>query len=594
MPTALRSVTKRPRGRRWIAQVLVLFSVTLAILAFTLVPLTESSMRLNARQVFESSRWNALQLQLQSYRLMNYLSDMSQSDFPLNGTAYFQYDLVLSRVDLLREGEIGNHIRGFANGRATRLLNIIAGELELISLNLEHLENGQIQQAPIIVDRLRALDSQITDFVVIVNQGANTYVSTQRDKLDLQLVQLERIAIGLIIVAIILALLAFQISNDIRSVFSRNQRLEESIRDLQKEKGEVITRIIGELKPNIITMTGSCSSALHSDLEQEKNDQLMRISDLSDQMLTQIDSYYDLTLIESGNFDIQISKSVLRQQIEHTLSSLNQLYLTHNVRLFCLLDPRLPTTFEADFKRLHEVLSILISQLAPYCSNGSMLIRVRPSALPILESDQAHLLKATRMVQISIKDKGLGLPVSIQEGLRSNPFNPGNSVTNQIHKMGIGFTFCQYLITSLDGELHFSSSSDNGTEMWVDLPMAPESTSNPVYMNSSNIKIALLEASQLLDESSEIELGDQLYTFEALPETALYRTELSRYRAILLPNLNLIDSSTVLALNDYAEHGASLLATQEIVERYPQLNVSGILTFPVTQSQLEQLLDIQE
>ena len=129
-------------------------------------------------------------------------------------------------------------------------------ELELISLNLERLENGRLDQASIIMNRLRALDSQITDLVVIINQGANNYVTEQRTELNEQLGRLEYIGFLLTIVAILLAILALQSSNDLRTLFRRNRRLEADIHNIQKEKSDVIARIMAELKPNLITMTG--------------------------------------------------------------------------------------------------------------------------------------------------------------------------------------------------------------------------------------------------------------------------------------------------------------------------------------------------
>ena len=120
---------------RSLGKLLLLCVLVSSLLTFLLIPLADSSARLNARQVFDSSRWHSLQLQLQTYRLMDYLSGITERDLPLQGNAYFQYDLVLSRVDLLRKGDLGRHIRSFANGRATRLLNIIAGDPDFQVLN---------------------------------------------------------------------------------------------------------------------------------------------------------------------------------------------------------------------------------------------------------------------------------------------------------------------------------------------------------------------------------------------------------------------------------------------------------------------------
>lgn len=589
----VRNTAKRPNSKRWLTHLLVLCSALLALIAFTLVPLTETSARLNSRQVFESSRWNALQLQLQSYRLMNYISDLSETDLPLNGNAYFQYDLVLSRIDLLRDGEIGNHIRSFSNGRATRLLNIISGELELISLNIKHLENGQLEQADIIMGRLRALDSQISDFVTIVNQGANNYMTLQREKLDQRLELLEDISIALVVVAALLAILAFRSSLDIRELIARNRHLDNTIKNLQKEKSDIITRIISELKPNIITITGWSSSALQLDTAKQRDDHLERISDLSGQVLTQIDSYHDLVLLETGELTIQNSDGDLKSNIEHSILSMRQQLLTHNVRLLCLFDPRLPRWLEADFKRLHEIMVTLLSQLTLYCPNSAMLIQIRPSTLPLLESNSSRFAKEMRMIQISIKDYGNGLPEDIQSGLRSNPYNPGNNVFGQVHKMGVGFTFCQYLITELGGELHFSSSAGSGTEMWVDLPMRPLHESKRASRLTASDQIGVLESQHATDDMLLVSLNGDLQTLHFIAKDAHIERDVAyfaKYKALILPDITTLDSTIVQTLMEARTQGVKLFATHEAQAKYPILELDGTLQMPVTESQLEKLI----
>ena len=593
MAMQVKDPAKRPKTRRWLTYLMALSSGALAVLAFMLVSLTENSMHLNSRQVFESSRWNAMQLQLQSYRLMNYISDLEADDLPLNGNAYFQYDLVLSRVDLLREGQIGNHIRGFSNGRASRLLNIIAGELELISLNIERLENGRLDQASIIMNRLRALDGQITDLVVIINQGANNYVTQQRNHLNEQLGRLEYIGILLTIVASLLALLALQSSYDLRTLLRRNHHLEADIRNIQKEKSDVIARIMAELKPNLITMTGWSSSALQSDDDRQRTKHLEQLSDLSGHVLTQVDSCHDLILIESGQFVAQHTEGTLQSHVEHSINALKHQLNNQHIRLMCLFDPRLDPSYEADFKRLHEILLMLLGQLTLYSTGSAMLVHVRPSTLPILEAPKNPSANAAKMVQISIRDRGYGLPNNIQHGLRSNPHNPSNSIINQIQNIGVGFTLSQYMISELGGELHFSSSSDHGTEMWVDLPMQPLSMTLPSKQTPVGT-IAILESQITHDDAIEIRLQDDIFIVEQISHADLLRQEVisgfTRYYALLLPDSTVLDAEALEVLITLQKSDVILLASETILQQYPTLRIQGTLQMPITQTQLEQLI----
>lgn len=580
---------------RSLGKLLLLCVLVSSLLTFFLIPLADNSARLNARQVFDSSRWHSLQLQLQTYRLMDYLSGITERDLPLQGNAYFQYDLVLSRVDLLRKGDLGRHIRSFANGRATRLLNIISGELELISLNIEHLEQGKLDQIPILVERLRALDSQVTDFVVIVNQGANDYVTGKRGELDSQLEFIQIISMVLLVLAATLLLITFKLSRKLERAFKRNLRLEKRVKDVQAAKFEIVRRISSELKPSLTGTLNSSASLLQHTMPEDLRIALERIINNHQQMLTQLDCYHDLTLIEANQLQPQLSQGSLRKHLNHSVESLVQTMSTYRMRVLCCVDPNLVDRVETDFNRLHEILVTLLNHLAPYCQGADVLIQLRPSTLPIMNLPKRSRQRALRMVQISIRDNGEGLPESVQDGLRNNPHNPNNTVMNQIQLMGMGFTFCHFLISALHGELHFSSSKGKGSEIWIDLPMGVEESDNKATEHiKHDTHIAVLETDGLLDQAlvntlqtfasqvssvTESQLQEYLMQSESIPFQALFINQ-------LLP-LNTEQRDYCLSLQ---EQGVELVLPQALSQAHPELAFVRRFQYPITSAQLQTIL----
>lgn len=577
---------------------LIIFCVcSTSLLTFLLLPLADSSTRLNARQVFDSSRWHSLQLQLQTYRLMNYLSDLSTADLPVNGNAYFQYDLVLSRVDLLRKGDLGRHIRNFANGRATRLLNIISGELELISLNIEHLENGRLDQVPIIMARLRSLDSQITDFVVIVNQGANDYVTNKRAELDVQLEYIQLISVILLLISGALLLMTFKLSQTFRYALNRTARLEQRIQDILSGKVEVVSRMTNELKPTITSMISSVSSLKQNTIDPPTRAALEQITKQNSQILTQLDGYHDLMMLETNQLKPQIGEGILRERLEYTINALEHTFSAHNVRVVFQVDPRLPTLADTDYKRLHELLTALILQMTPFCVNAELLITTRPSPLPILQVPEKHSQKAIKMVQISLRDSGEGLPESIQVGLRSNPFNPANTAISQIHQMGLGFTLCHFLIGALDGELHFSTTQGKGSEIWIDLPMGVNAFIDEPSPSMPAQKMAILTSATLLDQGIA-ELLEPHYEVQTISEEQLTMLVLNAAKApfswLLISDKTVLSSIQLEYLKQLQQQSVKIIWCAALAQQYPEFNAEAVYHYPITASQLTALLGLQD
>lgn len=132
------------RFKQWMLYAFVLLIILITVTLFGIITYTSDSARDNSRRVFESSLWNALQLQVQTYRFLNYLISLEAKPSQVNGSAFAEYDLLMSRVDLLRDGDVGTLVREFEGGRTTRLLNIINGELELLSFHVSKIEDGDL------------------------------------------------------------------------------------------------------------------------------------------------------------------------------------------------------------------------------------------------------------------------------------------------------------------------------------------------------------------------------------------------------------------------------------------------------------------
>lgn len=169
----------------------------------------------NERSASESILWNSVQLQLQTYRFVDFLQQLEKQNKPLNGTAYYQYDLLMSRVDLLRQGEVGAVIRSYPEGKAFRLLNIINAELELLSLNIARLENNEADNDDILEERVQSLFGPINEFVLEVNQGNKQktnriYLGLKEGLKDIQSLSLVLSALSVLSLLLVLFKLAWQ------------------------------------------------------------------------------------------------------------------------------------------------------------------------------------------------------------------------------------------------------------------------------------------------------------------------------------------------------------------------------------------------
>ena len=578
-----------PIFKQWVMYGFILFIITVALAIFSIITYTSDSSKNNSRRVFESSLWNALQLQLQSYRFLNYLIELDQQAASLNGEAFFKYDVLMSRVDLLRKGEIGELIRNFEGGRTTRLLNIINAEMELLSFQLSKIEAGDYSYLPALIERIKNIDTQVNEFVTLVNKGSNEYISDQHKTLQKSLDNIQLLSMILLACLIGLGLFTIKGLVQLKRVFRLNSNLNDSIQDIHEDKARMLTFINQETRPPINAIMG-IASTLKSDESQKNTRNLAKhIEESGSQLLQIIEMLSDLALIDAKKLILTPTTEPLKSSIEDCLNLFESQMARKNLQSIVYIDPNLPALVCLDMIRTKEIIVALLQNAINHTPTGSISLQVRPSSssAPVIPLPAGT--KEVSVMQIALRDTGQGMADELQQSLRINPTLPMQQEGPLPSKVGLNLALCHKLVYLMKGEMHFSCAPQKGCEFWVDIPFYVSDTNPRVEQHKpqqcpDNTQALLIETDAQLAKVISLQLATMNISVVVSKEGNMQDNK--HCNLVILGNTANFERDGHDALQQWKNRFCPVMSYHPLAINCPDFKVRP-LHFPLTQSQFE-------
>ncbi|BDX04425.1 hypothetical protein MACH16_31730 [Marinomonas pontica] len=578
--------------KQWLLYGFIVLVIVITLAVFSIITHTSDSSKNNSRRVFESALWNALQLQLQSYRFLNYLIELDQTATSLNGDAFFEYDLLMSRVDLLREGDVATLVRNFESGRTTRLLNIINGELELLSFQLSKIEGGDFAYLPTLVERIKSIDTQINEFVTLVNKGSNNYISSQHQKLQKNLDDIQLLSIMLLACLFCLCFFIIKGVSELKRVVRRNNALNVNIQAVHEDKARTLAFVNQETRRPIHAILGA-ASALNNPTPPNNTAALSKhIEESGHQLLQIIEMLSDLSLIDAQKLTLTQTTERLQPHIENCLTQFDGHMARKGLQSMVYVDPALPPYISVDFMRIKEILVALVKNAIAHTSSGSISLQVRPSASAAPSLPLPSGISEIRVLQIALRDTGQGMPDELQQSLRANPTLPMQKEGPLPSTVGLDLALCHKLVYLMQGEMHFSCAPQKGCEFWVDIPFyvpekQPEDAKQNALMWPENTQILLIETDPQLAKIISLQLTALQLDVILAKDGSLQDNHNSDL--IIVGNSPKFERDGHDALQQWKSRACPVLSYNPQAINHPESSVKA-LHFPLTQSQLERLI----
>lgn len=272
------------------------------------------------------------------------------------------------------------------------------------------------------------------------------------------------------------------------------KRSNEELRRLDEMKSNFISIAAHELRTPLTSIKNAVDLILTKKTGEITDDQaqflqmaqrnINRLAGLVTDLLT-------LSKIESGKFELSLTKIDLKQVIEHVLITLGPLADQKSLLLNFNCSARLPV-IRADSDKIEQVLINLIGNAIKFTpAKGSISIDVasRDDGLSCPEGVISY-------VEIAIADTGIGIPAKHREHLFEQFYQVEDSLSHKKQSgTGLGLAISRGIIEAHAGKIWFESNEGKGSKFIFTLPIIDEE--RPCFTLKSELAKAKLNGAPL-------------------------------------------------------------------------------------------------
>ncbi len=196
-------------------------------------------------------------------------------------------------------------------------------------------------------------------------------------------------------------------------------------------------------------------------------------------LTTIIDDILDLSKVEAGRLQINMSRIGVREIIADAVSLFSLSAEEKDVRLVYAIAPEVPDFVISDPVRLRQILINLIGNAVKFTPSGSVSVRARYHRAP----------GRSGTLEISVTDSGIGISEE-DRGILFEPFSQAdNSMSRKFGGTGLGLALSRRLARALGGDVVLSSSElDRGSTFTVTVTDNPADDAPTSFRKSEPAK----------------------------------------------------------------------------------------------------------
>jgi signal transduction histidine kinase len=242
-------------------------------------------------------------------------------------------------------------------------------------------------------------------------------------------------------------------------LFSEIEEKSAQLEVANKHKSDFLANMSHELRTPLNAIIGFSEALMErmfGELNDKQSDYLKDIHESGKHLLSLINDILDLSKIEAGRMDLELSSFHLPTALSNAMTLIRERAQRHAIGLGLDVDERLGE-FQADERKFKQIMLNLLSNAVKFTPDGG---RVDVCAK-----------KDTDKIEIAVRDTGIGIAPEDQAAVFEEFKQVGRDQMRKAEGTGLGLALTRRFVELHGGALRLESTPGKGSTFTVELPL---------------------------------------------------------------------------------------------------------------------------